>query len=282
MTASSSGLQRSPDSGFWGLWKTLWTGRWIVVLSFLVCTSLGIAYALLAQQWFRADVVLAPVDTKKSISGSLAQFGGLASIAGINLPGGGEQEPVAVLKSNDFAQSFIEQLGLLQVLTEGKSLDGAPVDVRDAVWVFTNSVRSVSEDKKTRLVTLSIRWKDPQIAADWANQYVKQLNERLRQEALEESQRNVTYLQREIASSSIVSLQQSMARVLEGEMQKLMLARGNEEFAFKIIDSASPPKLRDSPKRSLIAILSAFFGGLLGVLIVLGREALRSRPHSAS
>jgi LPS O-antigen subunit length determinant protein (WzzB/FepE family) len=233
----------------------------------------------LAQQWFRAEVVLAPVDTKKSISGSLAQFGGLASIAGINLPGGGEQEPVAVLKSNDFAESFIEDLGLMQTLTDGQSIGGSPVDIRDAVWVFTNSVRSVSEDKKTRLVTLSIRWKDPETAAAWANQYVKKLNDRLRREALEESQRNVTYLQREIAASSIVSLQQSMARVLEGEMQKLMLARGNEEFAFKIIDSASPPKLRDSPRRSLIAILSAFFGVLVGVLIALSRNALKTRPR---
>jgi uncharacterized protein involved in exopolysaccharide biosynthesis len=61
-------------------------------------------------------------------------------------------------------------------------------------------------------------------------------------------------------------------------MQKLMLARGNEEFAFKVIDRATPPKLRESPKRSLIAIVSMLAGGFLGVLFVFLRKAIQNRP----
>jgi uncharacterized protein involved in exopolysaccharide biosynthesis len=127
-------------------------------------------------------------------------------------------------------------------------------------------------------VTLSIRWKDPDTAAEWANVLVQRLNDRLRQQALTESERNVAYLQKEMAATSVVSLQQSMGRVLEGEMQKLMLARGNEEFAFKVIDRATPPKLRESPKRSLIAIVSMLAGGFLGVLFVFLRKAIQNRP----
>jgi uncharacterized protein involved in exopolysaccharide biosynthesis len=85
-------------------------------------------------------------------------------------------------------------------------------------------------------------------------------------------------LQREIAATSVVSLQQSMGRVLEGEMQKLMLARGNEEFAFKVIDRATPPKKRDTPKRALIAIVSLLTGGFLGILVVFLRKAIANRP----
>jgi len=61
-------------------------------------------------------------------------------------------------------------------------------------------------------------------------------------------------------------------------MQKLMLARGNEEFAFKVIDKAVPPKFRDSPKRTLIVVFFSLAGGFLGILAVFLRQAWRNRP----
>ncbi|MFM7626994.1 MAG: GNVR domain-containing protein, partial [Gammaproteobacteria bacterium] len=239
-------------------------------------------YALLAQEWWRAEVVLAPAD-KKSLPGSLAQLGGLASLAGVNIGAGGDQEPLAVLKSKGFAREFITEQNLMPVLLKDvKSSDGKPLDIRDALRQFEEKVRTISDDKKTGLVTLGIRWKDPDTAAAWANLLVKRLNDRLRTQALAESQRNVDFLQKEMAATSVVSLQQSMGRVLEGEMQKLMLARGNEQFAYKIIDPATPPKRRDSPKRALIAIVATLAGGFLGLLAVFLRKAIRERRRPAA
>ena len=271
-------IQYDDEIDLWELWDTIWSGRWLIIAITSIFTLGGVTYALLAQEWYKADVVLAPADAKKSMSGALAQFGGLASLAGISLPGAGEQEPVAVLKSKEFARAFITDLNLMPVFLKDAEKSGKPLDIRDAVRVFDASVRTVSEDKKTGLVTLSICWKDAETAAEWANLLVQRLNDRLRQQALAESERNVTYLQKEMAATSVVSLQQSMGRVLEGEMQKLMLARGNEEFAFKVIDRATPPKLRESPKRSLIAIVSLLAGGFLGVLVVFLRKAIQNRP----
>lgn len=261
----------------WELWETIWSGRLLIAAVAGLFTLSGVTYALLAQEWYKADVVLAPAE-KKSISGALGQFSGLAALAGVDIPGAGEQEPVAVLKSSGFSRSFIEDMKLENLIMEGEAFQGDQPDVRDAVRVFNKNVRSVAEDKKTGLVTLSIRWKDPETAANWANLLVERLNDRLRNQALAESERNVAYLQREIAASSVVSLQQSMGRVLEGEMQKLMLARGNEEFAFKVIDRAVPPKQRDAPKRTLIALVSLLAGGFLGILAVFIRKAIANRP----
>jgi uncharacterized protein involved in exopolysaccharide biosynthesis len=261
----------------WELWETVWSGRWLIVAITSVFTLGGVTYALLAQEWYKVDVVLAPADKKGAAGGALAQFGGLASLAGISLPGAGEGEPVAVLKSKDFARSFIAELNLMPILFEGTDFSKRKPDIRDAVSAF-DGIRTVSEDKKSGLVTLSVRWKDPDTAAEWANLLVKRLNDRLRTQAEAESERNVAYLQREIAATSVVSLQQSMGRVLEGEMQKLMLARGNEEFAFKVIDRATPPKQRDAPKRTLIALVSMLAGGFLGLLAVFVRKAIANRP----
>ena len=58
-------------------------------------------------------------------------------------------------------------------------------------------------------------------------------------------------------ATNVVSLQQSIGRVLESEMQRLMLARGNEEFSFRIIDPAKPPKLPSEPKRAQIILVAS-------------------------
>ncbi len=85
---------------------------------------------------------------------------------------------------------------------------------------------------------------------------------------------NVIYLQHEIASSNIVSLQQSIGRVLESELQKLMMARGSDEYAFKIIDPAVPPRKRFRPQRVLVIIMSTVAGSLLsGGFLLLRRKA---------
>lgn len=251
--------------------KAVAADRWIIAGVTLVFTTCGVAYALLAPQWYRADVVMVAAD-QKSMSSALGQLGGLASLAGVSLPSGSNTEPLAVLRSQGFARSFIESRELTSDILEGFGESSSDEDVRDAVKLFETKVRSVIEEKKAGTVTLSIIWRDPVVAADWANSMVRMLNERQRDKALQEAERNVAYLQKEIASSNIISLQQSLGRVLEAEMQKLLLARGNDEFAYKVIDPAAAPKERFSPRRSVIVALSFLAGLIFSSILLISRH----------
>jgi uncharacterized protein involved in exopolysaccharide biosynthesis len=268
----------------------LWKERWLVIAVTGVCTLGGVAYALLATQWYQADVVLLQQSDSKSLSSSLSQLGGLASLAGINISGGVQaQAPVAVLKSRDFAREFINEKKLITVLLADEWDAKAEQwknpnpkkqpDIRDAVKYFDKTVRAVSEDKKTGLVTLSITWTDPNISADWANTLVDRINARLREQAISEAEHNITYLRGELGATNVASLQQSIGKVLESEMQKLLLARGREEFAFKIIDHATPPKTRVRPQRVIVVILCMFLGMALSGFVVIVRRARRRTSH---
>jgi uncharacterized protein involved in exopolysaccharide biosynthesis len=261
----------------WQLWDTIWSGRWLIIAITSLFAVGGVTSALLAQEWYRAEVVLAPADKKGGMSGALSQLSGLASLAGVSVGGGEGSPPLAVLKSKDFAREFITDMKLMPILFKDAEISKEQPDIRDAIRVF-EVIRTVTDDKKSGLVTLSVRWKDPDTAALWANELARRVNARLRAEALQEAERNVAYLQKEMAATSVVSLQQSMGRVLEGEMQKLMLARGNEQFAFKVIDRATPPKFRESPKRAQMSIVATLVGGVFGLLAVFLRQALRNRP----
>ncbi len=62
-------------------------------------------------------------------------------------------------------------------------------------------------------------------------------------------------------------------------MQKLMLARGNAEFAFRVIDRAEVPKVRTKPRRTLIVVLAMVLGGMFAAFVVLSRDMIRNRTR---
>jgi uncharacterized protein involved in exopolysaccharide biosynthesis len=269
------------------LWNTLWRSRWLIA-SITAAFALGsVAYALLLPPWYSANVLLAPVKDKAP-GGLAGQLGGLAGLAGIGSGGTGNVEAVAVLKSRDFARAFIEDQTLLPVLfaedwdaTAGRWKLAAPPDLPQAAKFFVGNVRKVEEDQRTGLVTLSIEWKDPELAAAWADLLAVRLNDHMRQRAMAEAEANVNYLRHELESTTVVVLQQSISRLLENEMQKLMLARGNAEFAFRIIDHAEVPRLKSKPRRTLIVVLAVLLGGMLSVFVVFIRDAVRNRTGVA-
>jgi uncharacterized protein involved in exopolysaccharide biosynthesis len=264
------------------LFRTIWAGRWIIVTVAVLFGATATAYVLLAPPWYQAQVVLAPSGQQSMAGGALGGLSSLskiAGLAGVSLPNPADAQPVAVLKSKDLAKEFIVDMKVMPALLKNVRAGSRRLDIRDAVRVFDKKVRSVSEDTRTGLVTLSIRWTAPDTAALWANTLATRLNDRLRKEAETRALRNVAFLKNEIATTNVVSLQQSMGSLLESEMQKLMLARSNTEFAFKVIDPAVPPIETDSPKPLIVLVTSLFVGAFLSILFLVVRRtiAVRSR-----
>jgi uncharacterized protein involved in exopolysaccharide biosynthesis len=104
----------------------------------------------------------------------------------------------------------------------------------------------------------------------------------MRERSLQEAQTNVNYLQQELAASNIVGLQQSIGRLLESEMEKLMVARGNREFAFRVVDRAGVPKWRSQPNRPQVAALAFILGLIVGSLVVFVRAKRRGEEKLES
>jgi uncharacterized protein involved in exopolysaccharide biosynthesis len=270
------------------VWNMIWKGRWLVVATTAVFAVLSIVYALTATEWYRVEMVLSPEQQtpNRALAGALGGLGALGELAGLGMNNKGSVEAIATLESDDFTRDFIREQKLLTILFANKwdakagkwksdDQDSWP-DLDDAVDLVDKRLRRVQEDRKTGLVKLSLDWTDRDLAAQWANLMVERLNDRMRERALAEADANVRYLREVLQGESTVALQQSIGRLLESELQKLMLARGKREFSFQIIDRAEPPKWRQRPKRTQIVVIATVFGGLVGVLIVLFRVSLRN------
>tara|TARA_B100002019_G_scaffold291028_1_gene310100 strand:- start:4616 stop:5548 length:933 start_codon:yes stop_codon:yes gene_type:complete len=286
MVDSSSSIEQD-DTDLLELFRTILYAWKSIFGITIICTGMAVTYALYAPEVFKAETLLAPAtDEKSGASSALSQFGGLAAMAGISIPSDSNVEQVvATLQSRKFLRQYIDSKSLLPVFFEEiwdaenqawlvETREEEPTQQK-AVDLFKDEILSVDEDKKSGLINLSISWKDPRVAAEWANDLVKQLNEQLRSKAIADSRIRVGYLEQELAKTTLQDLRAVLYNLLESEKQKAMLANVNEDFALEVIDPAVAPETRYKPKRKLIVALGVVCGGFLGIFAVFFGQFLR-------
>ncbi|MEW5755422.1 MAG: Wzz/FepE/Etk N-terminal domain-containing protein [Pseudomonadota bacterium] len=261
------------------MWRTLMARKWLITGLTVLATAAALAVALYMTPVYRAEVLLAPVEEEQNGAASaLAQFGGLASMVGVSLGGGGSTEhTLAVLKSRAFLDEFIQDNQLLPVffarLWDAEKQAWAVDDPKgipsawDAYNVFTKGLLKTSVDKKSGLITVGIEWEDPEQAAQWANQLVARLNHHQRQAAIREAEKSLAYLNEQLGKTPVVEMQQMLYRLIEAETKKIMLAKVRDEYAFKVVDPAVVPEQKIKPKRALIVVLG-FIAGLMGSIFL--------------
>jgi len=265
-------------------WQVLIEHKKLIGIITAASTLLATTTAFLLTPIYRAEVLLAPVSEERagSLSSFAGQFGDLAALAGINLGTNKDKsaESIAALKSRSLSVAFIEKENLKPVLfprqwnaenKKWKDQDDVPTDW-ETFKVFDEDIRAVSVDKKTGLVTLSIEWKDPAQAAKWANALVRQVNTRLRNEAIEEAEKSTAYLEKQLASTSSVEIQQAIYRLIETQAKKKMVASARDEYAFTVIDPAVQPEQIAKPRRLIMIVVGLQIGLMLGVLFAFIRK----------
>ena len=181
------------------LFRTLLKAWKTILVIIIICTGLAVAYAINAPEVFKAEILLAPAKEEKSgASSALSQFGGLAAMAGVTIPADSNTERVlATLKTRVFLKNFIEEENLLPIIFE-EFWDNVsnswklPTDQKaftdeDGISPLQGAINV--DQVKSGLLTLSISWKDPDIAAQWTNDLVKQLNKQLREQAITDSKK---------------------------------------------------------------------------------------------
>ena len=273
-------------------WRVLVRHKWLIIAVTFLCTVAAAAAAFRMTPVYRAEVLLAPV-TEQGDQGGLtalaSQFGGLASLAGIDLGGGGasKDEAIATLKSRAFTEQFIKDENLLPVLFHNKwdekngqwlvEDSGDIPTLWDAFALFDKKIRFVRENRKTGFVTLVIEWVDPVQAARWANLLVQRANTRLRKQAIEQAKKSIDYLNKELNKTTVVELQQAIYQLIQGQINKIMLANVRDEYAFKVIDPAVAPKKRIRPNRGQMVIIGLVVGLILGVIGAFFRDLLITR-----
>ena len=262
----------SDARSFGALVRVLWGYKLLVGALTVIFGIIALVYALTATQYFRGEVVLVPAHSGNMGGSTLGDtLGGLAAL-GI-LPADNETDTAqAVLASNHLAEEFIRRYGLLPDLNKHSK---KPLTMWYAVQAFQERVVNIKKDARKGTTIVDVEWTDPATAARWANEYVALANELMRNHALEESTRNVAYLNKEIAKTDAEEIRHALYSVLESETKSAMLANGRIEYAFQVVDPAVPPERRSRPMRTLVVAV----GVLLGFTIGSGIALIHDRLH---
>jgi uncharacterized protein involved in exopolysaccharide biosynthesis len=277
------GYHRDPDDeiDLAEVWRALIAGRRLILAVTAASTALALALALLLPPVYRAETLLSPVERAEKASSPLLQFGALEGFAGLGVgaAGGDAAEALATLSSRVFTDAFIREENVMPVLFAGRwdsdeKTWKADVEVPtawDAYDLFDRKVRFVSKDVKTGLITLAIEWRDPEVAARWANRLVQRINAERRAEAIREAETNIAYLKEQLAETSLVEMQQAIYQLIEAKIKNIMVARSLDEYAFKVIDPAVAPQEFARPRRVAIVVLGFLLGALAASVAVLVR-----------
>jgi uncharacterized protein involved in exopolysaccharide biosynthesis len=143
---------------------------------------------------------------------------------------------------------------------------------QESFEVFKTKHLSLSEDKKSGFITLSMKHQSPFIAKQWLELVVNEVNAFYRQKDKLESEKAVSYLNQQISMTGLSEIKQVLAQLLQEETKKLTLIEANQYYVFDYIDPPAVMEQKSEPKRALIFILSALLGGMLSILLVLIRH----------
>lgn len=259
--------EREQEMDFIDLWWIIWDNKILIAVVTVICVLLALLMALTATPLYRATVLLTEVhesglDANQGLAGAV---GGFASLAGLSL-GNEHPERSAVLRSRHLVEEFIKKPEVFSLLVAGEK-DPKKRSLWLTVEQFRRSVLDIEEDKLKGTTTITVDWKDPAIAARWANEFATLANQLLRDKAVEDATRNVAFLKDQVEHTSSLEVQRVFYQLIEQETRTLMLAKGRVEYAFTIVDPAVKAEVRFSPKRTLIVLGGLVLGGLLGIYI---------------
>lgn len=275
--------------GFWEILEILWWKKTTIAIFVAAGGTFSVAVAFLMPESYRAEALIVPrheAAASGHLSALAAQFGGVAELGDLGGTSTSRVVAIATLKSRALIQKYIEENQLMPRLYEDQwdaIAKAWKTDKPPTIWQaynrFTKKILTISEDKRTRLVTVSVEWENPGEAEQWVAGLIKKANEYLRAAAIEDAERNLAYLEAQGRKTSQVELQKVLYGLIEGELKTLMLARGSEAFALRTIDKAVVPMRPSSPNRTKIIIVGLILSCLLATSFVIGRQLLRRSDH---
>ena len=267
-----------------------------------VAAFISVIYTLSQPNIYQAEALLAPAQDVggDGMSKLAGQFGGLAALAGVSLPDDGVNKSelgLEVLKSRKFVREFVERHKITPQLmavdywdpdTRELKLDAGVYDEKSKAWLDKdglpsneevyetfNDILIIKKDTTSEFVRVGFKHKSPDIAAEWTRLAIKDLNDAIRRQDIDEAAGSIAYLEQQVAASPLADLRNLFYQLIQSQTETMMLANVRQEYVFKTIDPATVPEFKSEPKRALICILGTLLGGLLALIYVLGRHYIR-------
>ncbi|TMS60481.1 Wzz/FepE/Etk N-terminal domain-containing protein [Pseudoalteromonas sp. S3173] len=290
------------------LFTAIWQGKWIIIAITTLFAVASVFYAINQPNIYKSEALLAPAeqDQRGGLGVLAGQFGGLASLAGVNLGSGGgvdkTQMALEVLKSRKFTSEFIQKHNVLPDLMAVKSWDRetntiiynelvynkaekkwlrevkapfkAEPSMQEAYKAFSQLV-TANTNTENGMVTIAVEHVSPYIAQQWVNWLILDINSTMKQRDVVEANKSTEFLMNQLENTKIADIRTVLYKLVEEQAKTIMFASVRDEYVFKTIDPAIVPEQKFKPKRALICVLGVLLGGIFSTLLVLIRHFIK-------
>ncbi len=185
-----------------------------------------------------------------------------------------KEEALAILTSRKFLENFVDERQLLKVLffESWDSVNNKWVDDMEEIpqnsdgYETLSGALNISFDKS--LISVEFVYGKKEIVAYILNDLIDEVNSFIRTQSISASDKNINFLKNEIANTQLAGSQEMLYRLVETEIQSIMLANTRQDYAFKIIDPAVEPLHPAGPNRKLIVIIGTIVGFIFTIFLV--------------
>lgn len=244
-----------------------------ILLLFVIFGSvLGIIVALSLPRYFEVSMTVVPNEKQRSNN---QQLSGIQALTGIKLGSTGQVSEkeigLLILQSRQFILNFVDKYDLLPHLYP----KGSPPLNQAKIYEDFSKLLVVNQEITSSDITISLMWKDAELAKEWLNCLMLDVSTLMRDRAKKRGEKSLVYLRDQLSQARDPDVRQSFIAMIKQETQKMMLTDIREEYLFEIIDGPLVPAYPSKPNRKLIVILSVFGGFIIGMFVCLFFEGRR-------
>ena len=281
------------------VFNVLWEKIFYVGAITSIFSLISIIVALMLPNIYHSQATMMAVEQNTGMSGMVGKYSGMASLAGISLESKSsskDQEAIARIKSFEFfSNNFLPNIKLENLMAVKKwtqasntlTYDTSDFNSESRQWVRKAKpprsnipssqeafeefmeIMSVNKDKKTLLVTLSVKHKSPFIAQQWVEIMIDQIDQVMRDQDRLTATKSIEYLNSIAPTVNYEDIKKALSALQQEQMKRLMMVEANDNYIFKVLDPPIAPELKSQPKRALIVILGTILGMILSAVGVL-------------
>tara|TARA_R110000772_G_scaffold154487_1_gene265522 strand:+ start:27327 stop:28256 length:930 start_codon:yes stop_codon:yes gene_type:complete len=278
--------------------------KWFMAVGLLFAVIFASISTTLPNKYTSEVLLVDADDGTNGMDGIAGKLGGLAGLAGIGMSSAKEKKLIAlqILQSRQFLVNFVKS-NKLEVLLfaveswdqesneyifkddvysvekdewmpmEGANRTNYPTDLE--IHTHVKSLINIDIDTTNRVTKVFFTYFNPEKAQEWLGMLLSQLNNRLRMTDIEEKERQIQFLQEQLALEKNTGIRNVFYSLIEEQIKSSTLAKARDEFVFKVIDPAIFPEHKSSPKRALITVLGGLVGGVICFLFFVMRFILK-------
>lgn len=230
---------------------------------------------------YSSDILVS--DNTDSNETSSSAIGGLASLAGIQLPQANNKSlsTLATLNSKTFLKAFIKEYDLkpkiFKDLWVEKTNSWSGEEPSDLGAV--GELKKLIEIKKVEggLVRIIVSTYDPEFSLFIANEIVFFINNYMRKSAIEESENLIKFLEKEAVKSSLSDVKLKIFTLIQENIAEKSLANVRQEFIYKVIDKAYLSDYPSYPNKLQIRLSGVILGFLLAAFLSVFMYFIRNK-----